>query len=497
MTNQNVPPYFVKHLPHNCKSVHRKKFREICVQMELSGSVKETANTKIKADGGLMTCRKTRHRFLVSLVCVQENLAYFAEQLAVQNTEGCTKVYVAIDGTSLNIKDSTGHKGLGSIGTEASGSKGFIVQNSYAVDQDGIPCGILYQKYFTRPAEKCESSIWADTLDATVKIVFRNKLSEYVLIIMDRGYDCPDILDRLGANTVKIMIRATQDRKVCPRETTTIKEARKIARPVLEYLSEIPEMATIEVSVPVVLKDKESLTGTSNVPTDERRTCTLSLKSVPVNIFLRPKKKQDLDNDSTIESKREWLAPATVLLAEEVNAPKEYEPVRWMLWLNYDVSTPDELKQVISDYRMRWRIEEFHKIWKSSGTKVEETQARSAEMIEKIARISAIVASNLARMQRYLEVNPDAPATTCFSQEEVKGLQIIDKTYYKGRLCKKYGGTKLVFVMALLAKIGGYENGSKSKVGVKMLTRGYHQVMNLIAGMLLTQGRSRPKLTKL
>ncbi len=60
---------------------------------------------------------------------------------------------------------------------------------------------------------------------------------------------------------------------------------------------------------------------------------------------------------------------------------------------------------------------------------------------------------------------------------------MIDERYYRGRLAKKHGLSTLAFVMALFAKAGGYEQGSKSKVGAKMLTRGYQNVMDVIAGM--------------
>ena len=484
MSDKKSSSYVMNCLPGRWTHTAQQKIRETCVQMELSGSVKETKNVEIKADEGLMTCRKTRERFLQSEVCDADNLGIFAKQLAVQNAEGCQRLFCPIDGSSLKISDSTGHKGLGPVGTKASGAKGYIVQNSYLVDQDGIPCGILYQKYFTRPADICESQIWAETLERTIRILSEERLAELALIIMDRGYDSPEILDWLRTKSVKIMIRATQNRKVCSPETESAKVARETSKPALDYLSEFPQMATMEVSVPVVLKDKDTPAGTSNVSTTERRTCLLGLKSAPIKIFLRPKRYRDLPKSAGIdEAKRERLSPATVVLAEEINPPDEFAPVRWMLWLNYEVNSPEELQGVINDYRMRWRIEEFHKIWKSSGTNVEKTQARSAEMIERLARIAAVVASNIARMQRFLEANPDTPATTCFTKKEVESFKSVDVYYYKGRLAKKHDPHSLAFVMALFAKVGGYENGSKTKVGAKMLTRGYQQVMNVIAGM--------------
>lgn len=484
MSDKKFDSYVMKELPEGWNFTAQRKIRETCVQMELSGSVRETENTKIKADDGLMTCRKTRERFLQSEVCDADNLGLFAEQMAVQYAEGESKLYCAIDGTSLNIPDSTGNKGMGNIGSNSIGAKGLIVQNSYLIGHNGIPCGILYQKYYVRPANVSESEIWANTLEKTIAILSRNHLSHKTIIVMDRGYDCPNILDFLRTKNVKIMIRGTQDRSVCNTNTNTPEEARKSARPVLDYMSGVPVMATLEVTVPKVLRDKETPAGTSNTYNAPLRNCTLALKTAPVKIFLRPKKYRDPKVAANVdESKREWLSSATVVLAEEVDTPSDCAPVRWLLWLNYEVNSPEKLKEVISDYHMRWRIEEFHKIWKSSGTNVEKTQARSAQMIERVARISAVVASNLARMQRILELNPEAPATTCFSVQEIRDFELIDERYYRGRLGKKHGLSTLAFVMALFAKAGGYEQGSKSKVGAKMLTRGYRNVMDVIAGM--------------
>ena len=54
---------------------------------------------------------------------------------------------------------------------------------------------------------------------------------------------------------------------------------------------------------------------------------------------------RDLPKSAGIdETKRERLSPATVVLVEEFNPPEEFAPVRWMVWLNYDVKAPMNCK---------------------------------------------------------------------------------------------------------------------------------------------------------
>ncbi len=72
----------------------------------------------------------------------------------------------------------------------------------------------------------------------------------------------------------------------------------------------------------------------------------------------------------------ELLAPAgravakaslsvNVVLAEELNAQAQSEPLRWVLLTTEGVSSAEEARQVVRYYELRWRIEDYHKAWKS------------------------------------------------------------------------------------------------------------------------------------
>jgi hypothetical protein len=59
--------------------------------------------------------------------------------------------------------------------------------------------------------------------------------------------------------------------------------------------------------------------------------------------------------------------PLTVnaVLAEEVDAPPHVEPLHWVLLTSEAVASAEEARQVVRYYELRWRIEDYHKAWKS------------------------------------------------------------------------------------------------------------------------------------
>ena len=79
------------------------------------------------------------------------------EQIAVGPHIACAQrsrdaqfVYVPIDGSSLNITDDAGTKGLGLIGARKDHAHGLQVMTAIAVEADGTPVGVCAQQYWTR-----------------------------------------------------------------------------------------------------------------------------------------------------------------------------------------------------------------------------------------------------------------------------------------------------------------------------------------------------------
>ena len=92
-------------------------------------------------------------------------------------------------------------------------------------------------------------------------------------------------------------------------------------------------------------------------------------------------------------------APLTVnaILAEERDAPPDVDPLRWVLLTTEPVSSAEEARQVVRYYELRWRMEDYHKAWKS-GVGVERQRFRGvgADGKEITAVLSQIVTQIMA-----------------------------------------------------------------------------------------------------
>jgi hypothetical protein len=69
--------------------------------------------------------------------------------------------------------------------------------------------------------------------------------------------------------------------------------------------------------------------------------------------------------------------------------------------------TSQQVLQVLRGYRLRWRVEEFHKAWKS-GAGVERQRHQSAGNLQRAAVILAFVAVRLLQLREAVEQDPQA-----------------------------------------------------------------------------------------
>jgi hypothetical protein len=63
--------------------------------------------------------------------------------------------------------------------------------------------------------------------------------------------------------------------------------------------------------------------------------------------------------------------PLNVVISQELNNPYEDNKLCWYLYTNEPINNIKDTKRIVRYYELRWRIEDFHKVWKSDGTQVE------------------------------------------------------------------------------------------------------------------------------
>lgn len=83
-----------------------------------------------------------------------------------------------------------------------------------------------------------------------------------------------------------------------------------------------------------------------------------------------------------------------MIICREMNA-EIAKPLCWILYTNEIINNVDDALRMVRYYELRWRVEEFHKVWKSDGTDVEGLRLQRKNNIKRIAIIQAFIAARL------------------------------------------------------------------------------------------------------
>ena len=102
--------------------------------------------------------------------------------------------------------------------------------------------------------------------------------------------------------------------------------------------------------------------------------------------------------------------------------PEGAERLEWFLLTTLAVESRQDEEWVLEWYRLRWRIEDWHRVMKS-GCKVEYLAHRTGERIERAVTINAVIAWRLAAMTLLGRDTPELPAGTLFSDIEIAALE--------------------------------------------------------------------------
>jgi hypothetical protein len=185
-----------------------------------------------------------------------------------------------------------------------------------------------------------------------------------------------------------------------------------------------------------------------------------------------------------------------VVWAREVNnVPPNEKPLDWMLFTNYPVDTLEQARQVIYGYSQRWRIEDFHRTWKSGHCDIESSQLRSQHALKKWATVMAAVAMRVERIKLLARTQPDLPASVELSPTEIRALLLMKRKYAK-RTEQITDDMMPTIAQATewIARLGGYTGKSSGgPPGSITIGRGLEYVRTITDGLeALAQQRKRP-----
>ena len=357
---------------------------------------------------------------------------------------GSRELLVVVDGSSLTFVDRAKKRELGSVGTYCAGARGLKVVTAYAVECTGVPVGPLCQSFWRRPARKPpnrgsaakrpvkrkETQRWLDTIECCVERLGKDAPNTRATFLIDREGDSAAMLCTLARTDHDFVVRGHWDREV-----EDDGGRRRKLRHVLTYSK---SLGSYELAVEAR-------------PKREARQAHIELMSVEVTISLR----------DPVTQKAFDLRLWAVRAMEVGTCPAGEDRIEWVLLTNKPSRTLAQAKERVREYAFRWRIEEFHRAWKSGGCNVEQSQLESESALRKWAIVLAAVATRIERLKRKARMAPDAPATEELSKVEVRALLLLRRATNRRR-GHTFSERTLTLRQALLmvAELGGYTGTS-------------------------------------
>ena len=83
------------------------------------------------------------------------------------------------------------------------------------------------------------------------------------------------------------------------------------------------------------------------------------------------------------------VCPSTVVDVREVNAGTDVEPLHWRLLTSHRLAGVEDAWRIVEWYKQRWIIEQFFRVLKTQGFKLEDSQIGTADRLLKLVAIAA------------------------------------------------------------------------------------------------------------
>jgi hypothetical protein len=379
-----------------------------------------------------------------------EALMRAASKATVGRSDGEDFVYVPIDATSIHIVDRKRKTDLGLVGTYKNNARGLNVVTALSVSAAGTPLGICAQKWWVRPAkkhkrgrstyqpvEKRESRFMVQAIEDVAAAYAGSGTRPWAVV--DRAGDATVVLDELIRQEVLFTVRASWNRRIL-RNDGVGKVRDWLRSQKVQLRNELP------------------------VPEGHKRPARLAKLDVRVG-------RVELNVSHDWQAKRS-NPTINVVWVYEPHPPRGQKALDWMLYTNAPIDTPEQIQAVIRSYAARWRIEDFHKAWKSGYCGVEDTQLRSAAAAKAWATLLATVATRVERLKHLARNEPEKPASVELSPIEIKALKLL-KGRFKSRVeVIPKGMPTIAQAVRWLADLGGYQNPHAGPPGPIVIGRG-------------------------
>lgn len=313
------------------------------------------------------------------------------------------------DTTELNFGFLREIEGIGRVGSDE--GRGFFLHSALAVRAaDRELAGVAGQEIYTRPLKKVkrvssharkkklqrETDVWGRVIDQ----VGSPPEGVRLLHVCDRGADNFDVYCHLITQRAGWVIRAAQLTRQVHDESGGVLSLDRLIR-------RAPCLGTYEVTV-----------GANQ--DQPARTARMEVRAVALSM---PRPKAGVSRYARQTGLKS--IPMWAVEAREVSpVPRGVKPLRWVLLTSEKVATFDHAWKIIEYYEQRPLIEEYHKCLKT-GCQVETRQYQTAQRLEAVIGLTAVLAMRLLQLKHAARTEPDRPAEEVVPARWIDGLRRV------------------------------------------------------------------------
>jgi Transposase DDE domain len=233
-----------------------------------------------------------------------------------------------------------------------------------------------------------------------------------------------------------IIIRANHNRIVRYGDTIqTVDECLSNSKPLGKYEVDLPKL------------DHYSWTSGSQVKR-KARIATIQLKTTQVEL-LQPKKKGNETISLYLVEARETGH----------NLGENEAPILWRLWTTHEVLTYEQAKQIVYYYTLRWVIEQFFRLLKKKGFRIESTELGTYKAVLKQTTIAMKVATTVKQLVYARDRMDCQPTDDVFDEKEQQILQKLNERL-EGKTEKQknpFPQEKLSWASWIIGRLGGWK----------------------------------------
>jgi hypothetical protein len=156
--------------------------------------------------------------------------------------------------------------------------------------------------------------------------------------------------------------------------------------------------------------------------------------------------------------------PLVVVEVREVNAGPGVEPLHWQLLTSHRVANVEDAWRIVEWYKQRWIIEQFFRVLKTQGFKLEDSQIGTADRLLKLVAIAAKAAVITIQLLQARD-GGQQPVHIAFNASEVAALTALNQQLEarSKRLKNPHPTDSLAWAAWTIGRLGGWDGYPSSR----------------------------------